>query len=296
MQQLEGRVAVVTGGASGIGRGMAEAFAAEGMKVVLADVEAEALEQAAGELRSGGALVRSVRTDVASAEQVEALAAASYDAFGGVHVLCNNAGIGVGGVPTWESSLDDWQWILGVNLMGVVHGIRSFVPRMLEAGDEGHVVNTASMAGLATGGGNALYGVTKHAVVALSESLHNELALRGPKLRASVLCPGWVDTNIDECERNRPAELSDTPGMPDTPEFQMTHKFFLEQLHAGLAPRRVGDIVVEAIRAGRFYVLTHDWKNMIQGRMDNILGDRDPTPVAPPGMEALLARMARAHD
>ena len=295
MQELEGRVAVVTGAASGIGRAMAEAFAAEGMKVVLADIEADALEKTAEALRSGGAEVRAVRTDVARQEQVETLARETLDAFGGVHVVCNNAGVGVGGVPTWESTLDDWQWILGVNLMGVVHGIRSFVPAMLERGEEGHIVNTASIAGLITGGGNALYGVTKHAVVALSEALHNELAVRGATIGTSVLCPGWVDTQIDESERNRPAELSDTREMPDTPEAKLLHEIFVKQLHAGLDPRRVGEITVEAIRARRFYILTHDWQNMIRGRMENILGDRDPTPVMPPGMDDVLARAMRGE-
>ncbi len=155
------------------------------------------------------------------------------------------------------------------------------------------MVNTASMAGLVSGAGNAMYGVTKHAVVSLSESLHNELAVRGAKVRISVLCPGWVDTHIDESERNRPAELADTPELPDTPEVQMFRKVFLEQLRGGLDPRRVGEIVVEAIRTERFYVLTHAWQNMIRHRMENILGDRDPTPVPPPGMEDLLARALR---
>ncbi len=280
---------MVTGAASGIGRGMAEAFAAEGMKLVLSDIEAGALESTAEELRSGGAEIRAVRADVSQPEQVEALARETLDAFGSIHVVCNNAGVATGGVPTWESTLDDWRWILGVNLMGVVHGVRSFIPLMLERGEEGHVVNTASIAGLVTGAGNALYSVTKHAVVALSESLHNELSLRGARVGISVLCPGWVNTQIDESERNRPGELADTADLPETPEVQMFSKVFREQLRTGLDPRRAGEIVVEAIRAQRFYVLTHDWQNMIQHRMENILGDRDPTPVAPPGLEDLLA-------
>ncbi len=296
MNELDGKVAVVTGAASGIGRGMAEAFAAQGMRVVLADVESAALESTAQDLRAGGARVQAVWTDVSRAEQVEALARQAFDAFGAVHVLCNNAGVATGGVPTWESTLDDWQWILGVNLMGVVHGLRSFLPRMLERGEEGHVVNTSSMAGLVTGGGNALYGVTKHAVVSLSESVHNELVMRGGRIRVSVLCPGWVDTHIDEAERNRPVELADTKEAPDTPETQRFRQVFLEQLHAGLEPRRVGEIVVEAIRQRRFYVLTHDWLEMVKVRMENILHDRDPTPVMPPGMEEVVARALRGDS
>jgi NAD(P)-dependent dehydrogenase (short-subunit alcohol dehydrogenase family) len=194
MKQFENRVAVVTGAASGIGRALAETFAGAGMKVVLSDVEEAALAKAADALDAAGADVLAIRTDVSRPEQVEELARRSVDAFGGVHLLCNNAGVAVGRVATWESTLDDWRWILGVNLMGVIHGLRSFIPIMLEQQTEGHIVNTASIAGLVTLGGNALYGVTKHAVVSLSESLHNELAAREAKLKVSVLCPGWVNT------------------------------------------------------------------------------------------------------
>lgn len=285
MKDLHGRVAVVTGAASGIGRGIAEALCAAGMKVVLSDVEAEVLEQTAREMRGAGAEVLAVCADVASQEQVEALGQRSLEAFGAVHVVCNNAGVGVGGVPTWESTLDDWNWILGVNLMGVVHGIRTFVPILLEQGAEGHVVNTASMAGLVSGGGNALYGVTKHAVVALSENLQNELRTLGSAVRVSVLCPGWVDTRIFESERNRPAELSDSAeGGPTTPAQEAMQKIMTKFLAEGLPPRSVGDTVARAITDETFYVLTHDWYAMVRHRMENILEGRDPTPIVPPGM------------
>ncbi|MCZ6464922.1 MAG: SDR family NAD(P)-dependent oxidoreductase [Proteobacteria bacterium] len=286
MKDVQGRVAVVTGGASGIGRGMAESFAAAGMKLVLADVEEEALQKTAEAIRAGsgesaGVEVLAVPTDVSQAEQVEALARRTLDAFGAVHVLCNNAGVAVGGVPTWESTLDDWNWILGVNLMGVVHGIRSFVPILIEQGEEGHVVNTASIAGLMVNGGNALYGVTKHAVVALSESMHIQLQTSGPKVKVSVLCPGFIRTRILESERNRPAELAETKPIPDTPLADAARKMGRQFVEQGLDPREVGDLVLRAIREERFYVLTHTgpiWKGTIQQRMENILAERDPEP------------------
>jgi NAD(P)-dependent dehydrogenase (short-subunit alcohol dehydrogenase family) len=283
VKQLAGRVAVVTGGASGIGRGMAEAFIAEGMKVVLADVERPALDKLAEELRAGGADVIGVECDVSKQEAVDRLARETLDAFGAVHVLCNNAGVGGGApVPLWESPLEDWDWVLGVNLMGVVHGIRSFVPIMVEQGDEGHVVSTASMAGLVPGSG--IYGVSKHAVVALSEALFGALTQRGEKLRVSVLCPGWVNTRILESERNRPEAPREDPGEL-APQFEMMRQFVEARLKAGLDPLEVGRMVVDAIRAERFYVLTHPWQNMIEQRMQNILQDRDPVGSMPAGEE-----------
>ena len=282
MKDLEGRVAVVTGAASGIGKGMATRFAANGMKVVLADVEAPALDETAGTLRASGAQVASVVCDVSKPEAVEALARAAYDAFGAVHVLCNNAGVagGSAGTATWECSLDEWSWVMGVNLMGVIHGVRSFLPKMIAQGTEGHVVNTASMAGLIPGSG--IYGVTKHAVVALSESLSNELTMRGTKLRVSVLCPGWVNTRIIESERNRPEAPRQAPGA-ELAQFAMMRQIVEQLIANGLDPQAVGDIVVDAIRSERFYVLTHpSWSNMIRHRMENILEGRDPVGVMPP--------------
>ena len=293
MQKLEGRVAVVTGAASGIGRGMAQAFAAEGMKVVLSDIEAGALDRTAEELRSGGAEVRAVRTDVSQPEQVEALARETLDAFGSVHVVCNNAGVAVGGAPTWESTLEDWQWILGVNLMGVVHGIRSFVPILIEQGGEGHVVNTASIAGLVTGAGNALYGVTKHAVVcALRVAPQRARPARHRRSGCSVLCPGWVEHAHRRVRAQSPGRARRYPRSSGrrTAGSDVPQGFSGAAAHGAGSTRRAGEIVVEAIRAQRFYVLTHDWKNMIQHRMENILGGRAPTSVMPPGMEDVLAQ------
>jgi NAD(P)-dependent dehydrogenase (short-subunit alcohol dehydrogenase family) len=282
MKQLENRVAVVTGGASGIGKGLATRFAANGMKVVLADVEAKPLHEAADALKKTGASVAAVVCDVSKADAVENLAREAYDAFGAVHVLCNNAGVAGSETAkaTWECSLQEWDWMMGVNVMGVVHGIRSFLPKMIAQGDEGHVVNTASMAGLIHGSG--IYGLTKHAVVALSESLSNELMMRGAKVRCSVLCPGWVSTRIIESVRNRPEAPREAPG-PLAPQVEMMRTVVRQLIANGLDPNAVGDIVIDAIRNERFYVLTHPtWKNMIEARMQNILSGRDPIGVPPP--------------
>jgi NAD(P)-dependent dehydrogenase (short-subunit alcohol dehydrogenase family) len=285
MKDVKGRVAVVTGAASGIGRGMAESFAAAGMKLVLADVDADRLASVAQELEKTGAEVVPVKTDVSHQDEVDELARRALDAFGAVHVVCNNAGVAHGGVPTWESTLHDWEWIVGVNLMGVVHGVRTFTPLLLEQG-EGHIVNTASMAGLISGAGNALYGVTKHAVVALSEALFNELALQGAsRVRVSVLCPGWINTQIlQSSQRNQPeAVRHHLPQDRTSPEAEIRRKLVESMLASGLDPRRVGELVLDAIRAERFWILTHpQWKSMIRHRLDNILEERDPTPAAPP--------------
>jgi len=284
MKDVKGRVAVITGGASGIGRGMAESFAAAGMKLVLADVDAARLGDVARELEKTGAEVLPVKTDVSRQVEVDELARRALDAFGAAHVVCNNAGVAHGGVPTWESTLHDWEWIVGVNLMGVVHGVRAFTPLLLEQG-EGHIVNTASMAGLISGGGNALYGVTKHAVVALSEALFNELAALDARVRVSVLCPGWINTQILQSSlRNQPeAVRHHRPEDRTSPEAEIRRKMVESLLASGLDPRRVGDLVLDAIREERFWVLTHpQWKSMIRHRMENILEERDPTPAGAP--------------
>jgi len=284
MKDVKGKVAVITGAASGIGRGMAESFAAAGMKLVLADVDAARLGDVARELEKTGAEVLPVKTDVSRQVEVDELARRALDAFGAAHVVCNNAGVAHGGVPTWESTLHDWEWIVGVNLMGVVHGVRAFTPLLLEQG-EGHIVNTASMAGLISGGGNALYGVTKHAVVALSEALFNELAALDARVRVSVLCPGWINTQILQSSlRNQPeAVRHHRPEDRTSPEAEIRRKMVESLLASGLDPRRVGDLVLDAIREERFWVLTHpQWKSMIRHRMENILEERDPTPAGAP--------------
>ncbi|MDO8612986.1 MAG: SDR family NAD(P)-dependent oxidoreductase [Dehalococcoidia bacterium] len=278
MKDLKGKVAVVTGGASGIGRAMAERFAAEGMKVVLADIEEGALTRAESEMRAKGATVASKRTDVSRGEDVEALAGFTIDTFGAVHVVCNNAGVGVGGV-TWQQTVKDWQWVLGVNLWGVIHGIRAFVPIMLQQGDECHVVNTASGAGLHTRPWLAMYCASKHAVVALSESLYHELSLTGSKIKVSVLCPAVVNTRIGESERNRPDALRDAPGAGvPAQQMQAMEQAFRALLATGLPPEQVADAVVGAIRDERFYIITHEeTKGRVSARLNDIIGGRNPT-------------------
>jgi NAD(P)-dependent dehydrogenase (short-subunit alcohol dehydrogenase family) len=278
MKEFKDKVAVVTGAASGIGFALADRFGSVGMKVVLADVEDAALEKARAQLAAKGAPVLAVRTDVSKAEDVDALATRAYDEYGAVHILCNNAGVSMGGL-SWEHSVDDWQWVLGVNLWGVIHGIRAFVPRMLEGGQEGHVVNTASVAGLITSPYISVYEVTKHAVVALTESLRMELEVSGAKVSASVLCPGFVATNIADSARNRPASTTaEASGASETGPQHMIRNLARKQVAAGLKPMDVAEMVLEAVREDRFYVLTHArYEKLIRRRMERILDGSNPT-------------------
>jgi short-subunit dehydrogenase len=252
------------------------------MKVVLADVEESALAAAERSLKSKGAPVLAIRTDVSKAEDVEQLATAVYAKFGAVHVLCNNAGVGLGGL-TWEHTVADWQWVLGVNLMGVVHGIRTFVPRMIAQGTEGHIVNTASVAGLVTSPYMSVYEATKHAVVAVTESLRMELEVTGAKLSASVVCPGFVATRISDSSRNRPESTDTAVKVPETTQQAMIRELARQQVDAGLRPAEVAEMVLEAIRDDRFYVLTHPrFRKLIRLRMENILEGRTPHFEPPP--------------
>lgn len=277
MREFRGRVAVVTGAASGIGRGLAEACAREGMRVVLADVDEAALAEAGRELEGAGADVLAVRTDVSRAEDVEALARETLEAFGAVHLLFNNAGVGAG-TTVWESTLEDWRWVLGVNLWGVIHGVRTFVPIMLGQADECHVVNTASMAGLVSGPALGVYKVSKHAVVSLSETLYCELAIAKAKVGVSVLCPAGVNTRVLDSGRNRPAELQNGADCESAHPAVVQAEALLRQLvAAGMPPSEVAGAVFDAIRAGRFYILTHaDWKPLVRKRMNDILLGRNP--------------------
>jgi len=279
MKEFKDKVAVITGAASGLGRAMAERCVQEGMKVVLADVEVETLTKTEASMKASGATVLAIRTDVSHASDVEALAQKTLDAFGAVHLLCNNAGVGTGSA-IWKSTIADWEWVIGVNLWGVIHGVRVFVPIMLEQDTECHIVNTASMAGLISGPGLGAYKVTKHAVVTLSETLYHELAERGARVSVSVLCPGVVSTRIMESARNRPAHFP-TPE-PRDPASAARWEALRERVATGMPPGQVADAVFEAIRKDQFYILTHpEWQDSVRSRMEDILQGRSPTRPGP---------------
>jgi NAD(P)-dependent dehydrogenase (short-subunit alcohol dehydrogenase family) len=278
MKDFKDKVAVITGAASGIGRALAERCAHEGMKVVLADVEPEALAKAEATLRAGGATALAVRTDVSRAGDVEALAHKTLEAFGAVHLLSNNAGVAKIGF-IWETALADWEWVVGVNLWGVIHGVRVFVPLMLAQDTECHIVNTASMSGLLSMPGSGAYNVTKHGVVTLSETLHRELAERGAKVKVSVLCPGIVNTRIMDSARNRPEHLAMERVDPGT---EARLEMLRQLVQTGMPPPEVAGAVFEALREDQFYILTHpEGKDAIRTRMEDILQERHPTPLGP---------------
>jgi NAD(P)-dependent dehydrogenase (short-subunit alcohol dehydrogenase family) len=275
MKEFKRRVAVISGAASGIGRALAERCAREGMKVILADVEPGALAEVEANLQAGGGTAVAVRADVSQAKDIAALAEKTIEAFGAVHLLCNNAGVATNGT-VWESSLADWEWVLGVNLWGVIHSVRTFVPIMLAQDTECHIVNTASLSGLISFPRGSVYAVSKHAVVTLSEALHHELAERGGKVKVSVLCPGLVQTRLVESERNRPERLA--ARTPMGPVEAAGWETLRQQMQTAMQPAQVADAVFQAIREERFYILTHpEGKDWIRARMEDILQERNPT-------------------
>jgi NAD(P)-dependent dehydrogenase (short-subunit alcohol dehydrogenase family) len=277
MKDLAGKVAVITGAGSGFGREFARIGARERMKLVLADVQQDALDESVEEARRSGAEALGVRTDVSSAADVERLAARTMERFGAAHLLFNNAGVAGGGGFVWEASLEDWQWIMGVNLMGVVHGIRSFVPLMLEQGGECHVVNTASAAGLVSAPLMAVYNVSKHGVVALSETLHHDLRAAGARIGVSVLCPAFVPTNISTSERNRPAGLSEG-GRPTASQIAARERSEKAVSSGRLSAAQVAQMTFDAVREDRFYVITHPkMLASVQLRLQDIVAQRTPT-------------------
>lgn len=251
MELTAGKVAVVTGAASGIGFALAERFARAGLDIVLADVEQAALEAAEQQIAELGIKTLAVTTDVSDEASVQALAAAAVERFGAVHLVCNNAGVESVADP-WFGPISSWKWVLGVNLWGVIHGIRAFLPQMLGQGG-GHIVNTASIAGLYPGFAPS-YDASKHAVVAISEGLYKSMILAGLPIGVSVVCPGWVRTNIMDASRNWPADLGEQP--PPSFEAEVTVPHVQKAIDDAISPARVADLVADAVVDGRFWVFT----------------------------------------
>jgi len=278
VEELGGKVAVVTGAASGIGYALAQRFADEGMHLVVADIEETALEGAAKQLADAGAEVLAVPTDVSAPAEVDALAAAARERFGTFHVVCNNAGVAGHGGPTWAGSRTEWEWVLGVNLWGVIDGLRAFVPTLVEQ-DEGHVVNTASVAGLGALPFLSPYSATKHAVVGLSEGLFHELALHGSKVGVTVLCPGFVSTRLHESARNWPDRFGAEP-VSDHPAGAFIEQLVRERVEGGSSPHALAEQVVAAIRERRFLVTTDP--ELAGFSTDNRRAEVDGTPPALP--------------
>ena len=272
MKEFEGKTAVITGAASGIGKAMAERFAQEKMQVVLADIEEEALEKTVENLRQYQHRVIGIKTDVLVEESINELFSKATAEYGNIHILCNNAGIGAnsGNKAIWEIDRQDWDWVMGVNYQGVLQGIQTFLPHMLEHGEEGHVVTTVSMAGLLPGVGT--YGVSKHAVMALTEALSRDLITREAKINASVLCPGFVDTNIDKSERNRPSHMGEAKELTN----EVGVEIMSAMLRQGKKPEEIAEIVINAIKENIFYILSHPaWDDSLRSHFENILSRKE---------------------
>jgi len=266
MKELNGKVAVVTGAASGIGKSLAISFAQKGMKVVAADVDSEGLETVRNEIQQAGGQCHVRLTDVSQPEEVIALADEAWQTFGGVHVLCNNAGVSAGAAPIHEAPLADWQWVMGVNFWGVVHGLAAFVPRMIEQGESAHIVNTASMAGMMVMPNIAPYVASKFAVVGITEALEKEM--EPYPIGVSVLCPFWVDTGIFDSERSRPSHL----------RVEREHQDLKEKAKSTpiswLSPEQVSEKVLDAIESDRLYIFTHkETEAIVEHRFQTIRQD-----------------------
>jgi NAD(P)-dependent dehydrogenase (short-subunit alcohol dehydrogenase family) len=298
MKNFKNKVAVITGGASGFGREFANIGANLGMKLVLADVQQDALDKTKAELEAQGAQVLAVRCDVRKAEQVQALADAAMDRFGAVHLVFNNAGVGSGGL-IWENSVADWEWVLGVNLWGVIHGVRIFTPLMLKCakkdpGYEGHIINTASMAGLLNAPNMGVYNVSKHAVVSLSETLYQDLQLVKAPIGASVLCPYFVPTGISQSDRNRPDDVKNEISPTDS---QLAAQAVSDKAVSSgkVTAAQVAERTFDAIKEGKFYIYSHPHAlGNVQKRMEDIVLQRnpgDPYEAAPQVREMLQAKM-----
>ncbi len=282
ISDFKSKTAVLTGAGSGFGLECARIGAKLGMNLVLADVQQDALDRTAAEMRTAGATVLTLRVDVSKADQMQALADATFARFGAPHFVFNNAGVGAGGL-IWENSLEDWNWVLGVNVMGVVHGVRLFTPMMLDAaradpGYQGHIVNTASMAGLLNAPNMGIYNVSKHAVVSLSETLYQDLALVTEQISASVLCPFFVPTGINQSHRNRPEELK-VSGFKPTQSQLIGQAMSDKAVGSGkVSAAEVAQMVFDAIAVNQFYIYSHPKAiGSVQTRLDDVLQTRNPT-------------------
>ncbi|WP_042880931.1 SDR family oxidoreductase [Cupriavidus necator] len=275
MDDFAGKVAVITGAGSGFGRELARIGSQLGMNLVLADVQRDALDATAAEMQAAGTRAIAEVVDVAKSEQVQRLADVAFGEFGNVHLLFNNAGVGGSGL-LWETTEADWQWVMSVNLTGVVNGVRHFVPRMLAAnaqGEPGHIVNTASVAGLLCPPLLGVYNVSKHGVVALTETLHHDLRLAKSSIGVSVLCPGFVPTGIAQSERNRPADLANAAA-PSALQLAAKAQFEKDVSSNKITAAEVAQLTFDAIRTERFYVFTHpEMLPAVQARFDAVLGD-----------------------
>ena len=273
MQDLKNKIAVVTGAASGIGKAMAQQLAAEGMQLLLADIEPAPLQSLSEELTAAGTHVVSERVDVSKPQDLERLASRAYAEFGAVHLLCNNAGIMPPGAPVWKEPLGTYRWTLDVNFYGVLHGVQAFVPRMLQANHEAHIVNTASLAGLTTRPLFSAYNVSKHAVVALSECLYAELLLTTEKIHVSVLCPAFARTRLAESVRNKPEGVEADPAASFG--FQDVLKQVVEE---GTPPEEIANAMIKAVRENQFWILTHpQLDGGIRDRFESMLARTNPT-------------------
>ncbi|HQT64473.1 MAG: hypothetical protein B7Z75_02770 [Acidocella sp. 20-57-95] len=276
MKDFNNKVAVITGAGSGFGREFARISAALNMKLALADINQATLDEVTAELRAQGAEVLALRTDVSRAEDMEALAAKIFETYGATHLLFNNAGVGAGGF-IWENSIKDWEWVLGVNMWSVIHGIRLFTPKMLAQGDECHIVNTASVAGLLSAQMMGVYNVSKHAVVTLSETLYQDLQVAKANIGVTVLCPAFVSTGIAASERNRPIDLQDDA--PLTESQKLAAAATMKAVQSGrITAADVAAKTFDCIRENKFYCLTHPKiLGSVELRMQDILAQRNPT-------------------
>jgi len=274
--EFTGRVAVITGAGSGFGREFARVAATRGMKLALADINQSALDETVQALRDAGADALGVRTDVSSADAMQGLADATMAAYGAVHLLFNNAGVASGGF-VWESTAADWEWVMGANVWSVIHGVRIFTPLMLAHGEPAHIVNTASAAGLISAPNMGIYNVSKHAVVALSETLHHDLRLAQSKVGVSVLCPAFVPTGIAHSHRNRPADLINTT--PPTPSMLKAQQASVKAVESGrITAPEIAALTFAAIEAGQFYIVPHEKiLDLVGLRMQDILARRNPS-------------------